>query len=527
MLRSSYSQILNSSRDFSIALCDARCRLVAQADHIPVHVGAMPWAARAVAEAFPDCARGRHLPAQRPLPRRQPPSRPHHPRAGLRRRREHIRAPLLVGGAGAPERHRRRHAWRLQPGRHRDLAGRPSRAADPPRRGRRAARGPPADAGGQHAHSARLPWRSDGDGRRRAARSRKAAAAAREARRREAWTRRSAPSSTSRKRMRGASSRTGRTAPGRARPSSTTTASAARTSRSAPRVTKRGDALTVDLSESDEQATGFVNSVLPEHAQRRVHGLRLPARPGGGEERRRLPPAGGGGARGHRGLGAGGRAGDACAPRHCSNEIVEAIIRAMQHCCPDRAMGGWGRRFRVAIQGRDERRPGRGFVWHLFHARPGGGGSAGGDGWSTARRMALRGRPEIRQRRDGRGALPPALRAPRIPPRLGRRRPAPRRPGRRPLPPGRERRPLPRQHRRRRRAPRRRRHASAAADGAPHDYRLRRADGEERRLRTKEVGITVEPGDRLLVRSGGGGGWGHPARRDPAARERDRREGYA
>ena len=48
MLRSSYSQILNSSRDFSIALCDARCRLVAQADHIPVHVGAMPWAAKAV-----------------------------------------------------------------------------------------------------------------------------------------------------------------------------------------------------------------------------------------------------------------------------------------------------------------------------------------------------------------------------------------------------------------------------------------------------------------------------------------------
>ena len=52
MLRTSYSQILNSSRDFSIALCDAQCRLVAQADHIPVHVGAMPWAARAVAEAF-------------------------------------------------------------------------------------------------------------------------------------------------------------------------------------------------------------------------------------------------------------------------------------------------------------------------------------------------------------------------------------------------------------------------------------------------------------------------------------------
>ena len=31
MLRTAYSQILNSSRDFSIAICDARARLVAQA----------------------------------------------------------------------------------------------------------------------------------------------------------------------------------------------------------------------------------------------------------------------------------------------------------------------------------------------------------------------------------------------------------------------------------------------------------------------------------------------------------------
>src|SRR5580658_5356471 len=54
MLRTSYSQILNSSRDFSVALIDARCRLVAQPDHIPVHVGAMPWAAKALVEVFPN-----------------------------------------------------------------------------------------------------------------------------------------------------------------------------------------------------------------------------------------------------------------------------------------------------------------------------------------------------------------------------------------------------------------------------------------------------------------------------------------
>ena len=44
MLRTAYSQILNSSRDFSTALCDAEGRLVAQAEHVPIHVGAMPWA---------------------------------------------------------------------------------------------------------------------------------------------------------------------------------------------------------------------------------------------------------------------------------------------------------------------------------------------------------------------------------------------------------------------------------------------------------------------------------------------------
>lgn len=52
MLRTSYSQILNSSRDFSTALCDAQVRLVAQAEHIPVHVGALTWALKEVGSAW-------------------------------------------------------------------------------------------------------------------------------------------------------------------------------------------------------------------------------------------------------------------------------------------------------------------------------------------------------------------------------------------------------------------------------------------------------------------------------------------
>src|SRR5205809_1048101 len=52
MLRTAYSQILNSSRDFSTALCDGQGRLVAQAEHVPIHVGGLAWAVRAVLEDF-------------------------------------------------------------------------------------------------------------------------------------------------------------------------------------------------------------------------------------------------------------------------------------------------------------------------------------------------------------------------------------------------------------------------------------------------------------------------------------------
>src|SRR3982074_3779763 len=58
MLRTSYSQILNSSRDFSLAICDTKGRLIAQADHIPVHVGALPWATLAVEQRFSDVQPG-------------------------------------------------------------------------------------------------------------------------------------------------------------------------------------------------------------------------------------------------------------------------------------------------------------------------------------------------------------------------------------------------------------------------------------------------------------------------------------
>src|SRR5262245_45265683 len=54
MLRTAYSQILNSSRDFSTAVFDAEGRLAAQAEHVPIHVGALPWAVRAITDYFKD-----------------------------------------------------------------------------------------------------------------------------------------------------------------------------------------------------------------------------------------------------------------------------------------------------------------------------------------------------------------------------------------------------------------------------------------------------------------------------------------
>ena len=52
MLRTSYSQILNSSRDSPLRSATSMGALVAQAEHVPIHVGALPWAAKSVHDFF-------------------------------------------------------------------------------------------------------------------------------------------------------------------------------------------------------------------------------------------------------------------------------------------------------------------------------------------------------------------------------------------------------------------------------------------------------------------------------------------
>ena len=48
LVRSAHSANIKERRDCSTALFDARGRMVAQAEHIPVHLGAMPAAVAAV-----------------------------------------------------------------------------------------------------------------------------------------------------------------------------------------------------------------------------------------------------------------------------------------------------------------------------------------------------------------------------------------------------------------------------------------------------------------------------------------------
>jgi N-methylhydantoinase B len=52
LMRSAYSPNIKERRDFSCALFDARGEMLAQAAHIPVHLGSTPMAVRAVIDAF-------------------------------------------------------------------------------------------------------------------------------------------------------------------------------------------------------------------------------------------------------------------------------------------------------------------------------------------------------------------------------------------------------------------------------------------------------------------------------------------
>jgi N-methylhydantoinase B len=519
MLRTSYSQILNSSRDFSTGICDATGRLIAQAEHVPVHVGALPYAARAVSEAFA----GDIWPGDVFLL-----NDPYH--GGNHLPDVTVFVPVFAEG---------RHVfWSINRAHMSDIGGSthgaynpaateiyqegiritPLRICDQGRTREDVLRmiainvRHPRDFRGDLAAmigSAKLcekrlgelvgelGWRTL-----EAAIERMLEGAERRARAivegwqdgvyyGEAWL----------------------DDDGRGRTDIAIRA----------KVTVAGSNVEVDLTQSDAEAESFVNS---SHANMQsavamaffylidpdipkndgsMRPLSVKARPG------TIVWAND------------GRPVTLCTS-HCSNEIVEAIVVALAGACPDRVMGGWGRRFRIAIKGEDPR-SGKAFIWHLFQARPGGGGSIAGDGYNSVGEWHSAGgikfgsievaevrfpflflHHEFRADSGGDGKFRGGtggeldMRIEVAKPAVGNTAGDGVRHGARGMLGGR--------------------------DGAPHHYMLRAADGSERVLATKEVGIVINPGDHLIVKSGGGGGWGDPRERAAEARAADLANGF-
>ncbi len=500
MLRTSYSQILNSSRDFSIGLVDAQARLVAQADHIPVHVGALPWAVRALMQAFPNPAPndvyllndpyfgGSHLPDLTAF------------------------VPVFAGSRLA--------FWSVVRAHQSDIGGATMGGYNPGATEiwQEGLRVPPIrlteqgvirdDLVRMLAANTRLPADFSGDlaamvGAARLGQRRLDAVAAEFG----AETLAAAVEA-----MLDAAEQHARAVVagwadgvyhGEAVLDDDGHGIEEVTVRA--RVTIAGSEVTVDLTGSDDQVIGFINSshanmqsavamafafLLDPDCARNAGAFRplhVIAREGSVVWAREGAPV-------------------TLCTSHCSDEIVEAIIVALQPACPDRVMGGWGRRFRVAIDGRDPHN-GRRFIWHMFHARPGAGASIAGDGWHNSGEFHTAGGlkfgsievAEARfplvfeshefnlgsggtgQHRGGDGGAM-WLRIETDGPATANTAGDGVRHGARGM--------------------------LGGENGAVHSYALHHPDGSVRVLKTKEVGITVAPGARLHVLAGGGGGWG-------------------
>ena len=57
LMRSAFSANIKERRDFSCALFNPQGEMVAQAAHVPVHLGAMPASVRAAIDTFPNSLR--------------------------------------------------------------------------------------------------------------------------------------------------------------------------------------------------------------------------------------------------------------------------------------------------------------------------------------------------------------------------------------------------------------------------------------------------------------------------------------
>jgi N-methylhydantoinase B len=524
MLRTAYSQILNSSRDFSTAICGLDGRLIAQAEHVPIHVGALPYAAQAVSAFFAGDIRqgdvfllndpyhgGNHLPDltvfvpvfEAGVPRFWSINRAHQSDIGGATHgaynaaatdiwQEGLRIPpLRLCDAGKMRGDvlemiatNVRHA--------RDFRGDLAAMIGSAHLGERRLLALIAEFGWETAQAAIEAVLDGAERRTRAVIT--------------GW-------------------RDG-TYHGEALLDDDGRGHADIPIRAA--VDKRGSDLRIDLSQSHAEVTSFVNSSYPNMRSAVVVALAYLIDPDTPKNDGTFRPIT---VEAKPGTIVWANPGKpvTLATNHCGQEIIEAVVKALAPACPDRAMAGWGRRFRIAIQGRDPRpadRPdGKPFIWHFFQARPGGGASPAGDGWPGAGEWQAAGgikfgslevtevrfplffrRHEFRpgsggagRYRGGPGGIAEFVvetAEPAVANTAGDGV----------------------------------RHGACGilggADGLPHRYTLHSRGRPPRPIATKETGLVILPGDRLILESGGGGGWGDPVERDPAAIALDRANGF-
>src|SRR5215471_16572672 len=549
MLRTAYSQILNSSRDFSTAICDAQARLVAQADHVPIHVGAIPWAVESVRDFFGDRVRpgdvyllndpyhgNNHLPDLTAfVPVFATVGRTSAPRPG---------GPPH-GGDGQPqaesvsaEKNHRLVFWSINRSHQSDIGGATHGAYNPGateiwQEGLRITPLRLYEGGVVRddvlkmiVTNVRHPRDFHGD-----LAAMIGSARVGERRLLALLDEYGAPTVgpaidailDGAERQARAAIATWKDGVYRGEAVLDDDGHAFRDVYIRAKVTKRGSDLTVDLSESHPQVIGFVNSSYPNMRSAVAMALAYlidPETPKNDGTFRPLTVV----AKAGTVVWANPPAPLTLCTNHCAQEIAESVIKALAPACPTRVLAGWGRRFRIAIQGKDPRN-GRPFIWHMFHARPGGGASPVGDGWPTAGEGQAAGgikfgsvevtevrfplffaRHEFRPDSGGDGRyrggpgsvleLHVETREPALANTAGD--------GVRYPPYG----------------------ILEGQDGLPHRYRLRSRGRPDRVLKTKEVGILVRPGDVFVVESGGGGGYGDPRQRTPAARAYDRENGF-
>jgi len=288
------------------------------------------------------------------------------------------------------------------------------------------------------------------------------------------------------------------------------------------RVTISGDSMTIDLSESSPQVTGFINSAYA-NTRSLAHAsimflapADVPKNEGSMRPVEIIAPEG-------LVVNAQPPAPVCMSTNHCAEEIVEAVFKALAPAIPYAVNAGFSRRLRYAITGNDPRN-GKQFIWHFFMARGGGGAAYGFDGWPNVGEINVAGgirspsveiteerfpffirRHELRPNSGGDGAWRGGLGAicdlvyegdtPALLNTAGDGVVVP--------PFG----------------------LFGGNDGLPHLYSVL-SNGEERVLESKETNVTIQPGDRVYCLSAGGGGYGDPADRSLTARDWDVKNGY-